>query len=129
MLMPTDGTSIWTATTSSGNGVAVGSGVALTVGSTLGTTLAGAADRLGARVVVGWMVALGRAIGGRLAAGSSPRPTVPAIMSAAPATPRMIGSAQEDRRFTWPSLAAIPTGRWSGLWPLRPRPWAPHPPG
>ncbi len=39
---------------------------------------------------------------GRLGVGSSPRSIDPMIMSATPATPRMIGSAHEERRFTVP---------------------------
>jgi hypothetical protein len=38
---------------------------------------------------------------------------LPAIMSTTPTSPRTMGSAQEERRFTWPSLAAAPTIRWT----------------
>jgi hypothetical protein len=62
-------------------------------------------------VGVGVGVSVGRAIGGRLAAGGSFEPILPAIMSTTPTSPRTMGSAQEERRFTWPSLAAAPTIR------------------
>src|SRR6187551_3808743 len=98
-LMPTDSIWSWTATTSSGSGVAVGVGE----GSALG--LAGSVPLTGPLgVAVGDASAtwLGVAIAGRLGVGSSPRSNDPMIMSATPATPRMIGSAHEERRFTVP---------------------------
>ena len=96
-LMPTDSIWSWTATTLSGSGVAVGVGD----GSPLG--LAG--NVLLARALgVGDACAtwLGVGIAGRLDVESSPRSSDPMIMSATPATPRMIGSAHEERRFTVP---------------------------
>ncbi len=76
------------------------------------------------------MVALGRAIGGRLAAGSSPRRMVPTIMSATPATARMIGSAQEERRFTWPESSRHTDGSLERAHGARDRgAVVPHPPG
>ncbi len=94
--MPTDGISSWTAVTSSGSGVREGVGVGATlsvgdsdaVGSVVGVAATSVGD--GERV----------AIGGRLAVASPSRSSVPIMMSATPATPRMIGSAHEERRFT-----------------------------
>lgn len=95
--MPTDGSSSCAAVTLDGigSGVGVGVGLAATV-----------ADGRGVGVVRATGLGLGVVIGGRLGVVGSSRSRVPAIMSTTPATPRMIGSAHDERRFTWPSLAA-----------------------
>ena len=74
-------------------GVAVGSpdGLALALAEAL-------ADALGEA----WATGVGVTRSGRLGVGSPPGSSEPTIMSATPATPRMIGSAHEERRFTVP---------------------------
>src|SRR6187200_1781375 len=121
MLMPTDGTSICAATTLSGSGV--GDGVAVG-GEVLGTELDGS-DALGEAAATGVAVRIGARVGDGWAVGSN----VPMIMRATPATPRMIGSAHEERRLTCRSLANQPMRRGREPWPSPVRPSRPSPPG
>ena len=76
-------------------------GVAVAVGSAVG--LAGAlADSLGVGVRDACATGVGVEMSGRLGVRSAPRSSDPMIMSATPVTPRMIGRAHEERRFTVP---------------------------
>src|SRR5687767_10083869 len=113
--MPTCGTLSWTAVTLDG----IGDGVGASVGAVLALGLAVALDEAategsadGVTRATGVEVVVGK--GGMLVAGAASRSRVPTIMSATPANPSTVGSAQEERRFTWPSLAAVPTHRWRG---------------
>ena len=90
-------------------------GVAVEVGLSVASA-DGDGEGSGVGVTVGTGLGVAVEIAGRLLTGSRSRPSEPVIMSATPATPRMMGSAQEERRFTWPSLAAGLTHRWRGLW-------------
>lgn len=80
-----------------------GEGVGIGVGGGVGGWLT-AVDAVGAGEGVGlaWAtgVGLGGTIGGRLLGGSPSTSSVPMIMRVTPATPRMMGSAQPERRFT-----------------------------
>ena len=105
-LIPTAGTSSCVAVTDSGIGVDVGSAV----GASL-PLASGDGDAVGSGLVDACATGVGVRIGSRDGAGSPPESKEPTIMRATPATPRMSGSAQEERRFTCPSLAARPIGR------------------